>query len=45
MDNIKTKLQTQTIRPSCEKLENFENIKNEISEKSKEIHFFYYVNL
>lgn len=38
MDNIKTKLQTQTIKPSCEKLENFnqENI-NQIKGKSKNI--------
>ena len=34
MDNIKTKLQTQAIRPSCEKLEKFEKFENCDAEKS-----------
>lgn len=42
MDNIKTKLQTQTIKSSCEKIENLNNeldqklnIKINVKEKSK----------
>lgn len=32
MDNIKTKLQTQTIKSSCEKIE---NLNNELEQKLK----------